>query len=181
MGIGYIFLMMAQVGGIAHQYGLAREQLDEAATALAVAILPMASIVGRLAGGWIVERFGTRGFAIAVMTLQGLALALLAGGFSVFTLCLGLFLFGATVGNLLMLQPLIIAEAFGVKDYPRIFSLNSLMTSWGTAAGPALLGYVYAAHHLYALPYVCAAAVAMLGLVFYVAGGRPPTATADEA
>ena len=56
--LAYIFLMLAQVGGIAHQYGLSREQLDDAQTALVVAILPVASIVGRLIGGWVV---GLRG------------------------------------------------------------------------------------------------------------------------
>ena len=58
--LAYIFIMLAQVGGIAHQYGLAREQLDDAQTALVVAILPVASIVGRLIGGWVVERVQLR-------------------------------------------------------------------------------------------------------------------------
>lgn len=173
LGLGYIFLMMAQVGGIAHQYGLAREQLDEAATALAVAILPTASIIGRLIGGWIVENSSTRTFAIVMMVIQFLSLALLAAGFSVTTLCLGLFLFGATVGNLLMLHPLIVAEAFGVKDYARIFSVNNLLSSWGFAIGPGLLGYIYATNHnLYQLPYLCAAVISFIGLCFYLAGGR---------
>ena len=70
VSLGYIFLMMAQVGGIAHQYGLAREQLDEAQTAIAVAILPVASIVGRLIGGWVVERMSIQLFAIGMMVLK---------------------------------------------------------------------------------------------------------------
>ena len=43
---------------------------------------------------------------------------MLASGFSVVTLCAGLLLFGASVGNLLMLQPLILAEyrCAGVRE-----------------------------------------------------------------
>ncbi len=173
VSLGYIFLMMAQVGGIAHQYGLAREQLDEAQTALVVAILPVASIIGRLIGGWLVDRMSIRLFAIGMMILQAVSLSMLAGGFSVFTLCAGLFLFGTTVGNLLMLQPLILAEAFGVRDYARIFSVSNLMSSMGTSIGPALLGFVYAmSNNLYTLPYMAAAAAGAMGLLLFLTGGR---------
>ena len=138
--------MAAQVGGIAHQYGLVREQLSEAETAIAVAILPVFSILGRLTGGWIVDQMSIRKFAIIMMILQASSLIILSSGYTVITLCFGLAIFGATVGNLLMLQPLLIAEAFGVKDYARIFSVTNLMSSWGTALGPAILGLVYAAN-----------------------------------
>lgn len=175
VSVGYVFLMLAQVGGIAHQYGLARELLSEAQTALAVAILPVASIIGRLAGGWVVDQFSIRNFAIGMMVLQAVSLCLLAGGFNPVTLCLGLAIFGATVGNLLMLQPLIIAEAFGVREYARIFSYSNLMTSWGTAAGPALLGVVYGSSgNHYAMPYLVAAAAGALGLSIFLIGGKLP-------
>lgn len=175
VAFGYIFLMMAQVGGIAHQFGLARELLTESQTAIAIAILPVASIVGRLIGGWIVDQMSIRAFAVFMMVLQGLSLSLLSAGVNVVTLCLGLSLFGVTVGNLLMLQPLLIAEAFGVRDYARIFSVASLMSSWGTAAGPAVLGFVYAANqNLYSLPYAAAATAAALGLVLFLTGGKLP-------
>jgi MFS family permease len=168
----YIFLMMAQVGGISHQYGLARELLSEGQTALAVAILPVASIIGRLAGGWLIEQTSIRSFAIGMMILQVLSLMLLSAGFTPVTLYLGLASFGITVGNLLMLQPLLVAEAFGVREYPRIFAVSNFMTSWGTASGPALLGVVYAASNsLYGAAYMVAAAAGLAGLLLFLAGG----------
>ena len=173
VSLAYIFLMAAQVGGIAHQYGLARELLTEAETAIAVAILPVFSIIGRLIGGWIVDRVSIRKFAISMMILQAASLSLLAGGFGIFTLFLGLAAFGATVGNLLMLQPLLIADAFGVKDYARIFSVSNLMSSWGTAMGPGVLGFVYATSgSLYQLPYFVAAGAGALGIVLFLMGGK---------
>lgn len=172
IALAYIFLMLAQVGGIAHQYGLAREILSEAQTAAAVAILPVASIVGRLIGGWLVEQVSIRLFAISMMVMQAVSLTLLSGGFNIWTLCIGLFCFGSSVGNLLMLQPLLLAEAFGVKDYARLFSVSNLMSSWGTALGPALMGVAYTASgNQYALPYLVAAGAGLLGLVLFLAGG----------
>ena len=173
VSLAYIFLMAAQVGGIAHQYGLAREQLSEAETAIAVAILPIFSIIGRLIGGWIVDQMSIRKFAISMMVMQALSLSVLSSGYSVFTLCLGLAAFGATVGNLLMLQPLLIAEAFGLKDYARIFSVSNLMSSWGTAMGPAALGFAFvASDNLYRLPYSFAAGAGIIGLALFLFGGK---------
>lgn len=173
LSIAYIFLMAAQVGGIAHQYGLAREQLTEAQTAIAVAILPVFSILGRLIGGWIVDQMSIRKFSIAMMILQAASLSLLSSSCSIWTLCFGLAAFGATVGNLLMLQPLLIADAFGVRDYARIFSVSNLMSSWGTAIGPAALGFVYAQNgNLYQVPYSVAAGAGLIGLVLFLIGGK---------
>ena len=173
LSLAYIFLMAAQVGGIAHQYGLVREQLSEAETAIAVAILPVFSIIGRLIGGWIVEQISIRKFAIVMMFLQAFSLSLLSMGYSVITLCIGLAIFGASVGNLLMLQPLLIAEAYGVKDYAKIFSLSNLMSSCGTAMGPALLGVIYAASsNFYQLPYTAAAMSGAIGLSLFIFGGK---------
>ena len=168
----YIFLMLAQVGAIAHQYGLANETLTEAETAIAVAILPIASIVGRLIGGWIVEQVSMRAFAIIVMVMQVTALLILSLGSGAILLCLGLALFGSTVGNLLMLQPLLVSEAFGIKEYARIFSMSNLMTSWGTAAGPWVLGLVYGlSNNHYGIAYFIAAMAGLVGLVLFLSGG----------
>tara|TARA_B110000196_G_scaffold302440_1_gene297438 strand:- start:728 stop:1162 length:435 start_codon:yes stop_codon:yes gene_type:complete len=140
---------------------------------MAIAILPVASIVGRLIGGWLVDRMSIRLFSIGMMILQGVSLSLLALGMNVFTLCLGLALFGATVGNLLMLQPLLIAEAFGIREYARIFAVANLMSSWGTAAGPAVLGLAFAANaNLYSLSYWIAATAGVVGLILFLSGGK---------
>lgn len=170
---GYIFLMMAQVGGIAHQYGLSRELLSEEETAIAVAILPITSIIGRLVGGWVIDKMSIRVFAISIMILQVFSLCMLGFGASVLSLCFGLAFFGATVGNLLMLQPLLIAAAFGLRDYARIFSFANLMSSCGTAVGPALLGYIAVMNAGdYTWPYVIAAAAGAIGLLLFLLGGQ---------
>ena len=49
---------------------------------------------------------------------------------------LGIVLFGATIGNLLMLHPLLIGQEFGPRDYAQIFSRSQFVAFVGTAAGP---------------------------------------------
>ncbi len=172
LGVGYIFLMMAQVGGIAHQYGLAKESLTESQTVFALTVLPIASILGRLVGGWLVSNMSIRVFALMMMSLQVFSMVILALSSGFFALCLGLAVFGITVGNLLMLQPLLIAEAFGLRDYAKIFSVANLMSSWGTACGPVVLGFAYAmSNNTYMLAYLIAGLAGLIGLIlFWFAG-----------
>jgi MFS family permease len=81
-----------------------------------------------------------------------------------------------------MLQPLLIAEAFGLREYARIFSVANLMSSWGTAAGPALMGYVFALNNEhYSGAYLFAAAAGGLGLILFAAGGPLHPATQEKA
>ncbi|MCW8193558.1 MFS transporter [Proteobacteria bacterium 005FR1] len=176
----YVFLMLAQVGGIAHQYGLANEVITNGQTALALAILPIASIIGRLIGGWLVENMSIRAFALAMMVFQVVSLSVLSLSEGVATLFLGLALFGVSVGNLLMLQPLLIAEAFGLRNYAQIFSAANLMSSLGTACGPAALGLAYSFSGSYTLPYLLAASAGIAGLLLFASAG-PVGATREQA
>ena len=105
--------MLSQVGGIAHQYGLITERVDPDSVSLMMMVLPLASVFGRLAGGFLLERVPMLGFTAVMMFLQAAALVLLGLAQSAVLICLGLALLGVTVGNLLMLQPLIIAERYG--------------------------------------------------------------------
>ena len=51
--------------------------------------------------------------------------------------------FGFTVGNILMSQPLLVASAFGVRDFPRILSVHQLAMNGGVALGPVAIGLMY--------------------------------------
>ena len=79
-------------------------------------------------------------------------------------------LFGATVGNILMLQPLLIAERFGVLDYPRIFSRSQFFTMVGTAGGPLLLGWLYDNAGGYQTSYLVAAGCSFVGALGALVG-----------
>ena len=81
-----------------------------------------------------------------------------------------LMILNMTIGNLLMLQPLVVADAFGVRDYPRIFSLSQLIMTLGIAAGPFLLGALHDASG-YRVAYLVAAGVSVTGSVILLAAG----------
>ena len=179
VSIGFILTQMAQVGGIAHLYGRVNDLTDFASAAIAVQVLSGGSIVGRLIGGVIATRVVTWIFALVMLTGQftGLVLIGLADSFS--TAILGAAIFGLSVGNLLMSQPLWLAEIYAPDIYPRVYALSNALTVIGVAAGPFLLG-VFADASGYAAAYFFSALVcAVAGVMLYVAArvGKGTNAT----
>jgi len=161
LSIAYVLTMTAQVGGIAHQYGILSERLTTAQAAWAIAIMPMFSVIGRLVGGVILDAVSTLKFTVVMMTLHGASLVFVSYATNPWGIYLGMALFGISVGNLLMLQPLIIAEIYGLMHYARLYSWSNLITMIGVSGGPMLLGLIYGATGEYQPAYLT---VGLLGL-----------------
>lgn len=167
---GYMALMAAQVGGIAQLAKLGQERADKATGALALSVLALASVIARLLAGVIAPKLPLGLFTVGLSVGQGTSLLLLGQAHGRTALLVAAALFGATVGNLLMLQPLVIAETFGVRDYARLYSVNQLITSAGVAVGPFLTGWLHDQSG-YGLSYTVAAAFSLVGAVAVLAAG----------
>jgi len=173
--IGYIFALGSQVGGIQQLVKLVEGRTDPATARFAVTALAATSVVARLVGGRVVQLMPMMRFTAALAALQCLALLGLAF-FQTTVLIFGaIIVFGLTIGNLLMMQPLLIAERFGVRDYPRIYSRSQFIGILGVAGGPLLLGWLYDVSGSYRVPYMVAAACCAIGVaVLAVAGPATP-------
>ncbi len=176
--VAYVMVMAAQVGGISHLVKLASTRIDKPTAALVLSVMAGASVVARLAGGWVVSRVPMTAFTATLAAFQGVALLSIGWLDTRSGLLLLAVAFGITVGNLLMLQPLLLAEAFGVRDYPRIYSRSQFVSTAGIAFGPLLLGVVHDAAGGYQFSYTLAAMMSLTGAAVLLAGG--PTHTAAE-
>src|SRR5262249_57462123 len=90
-----------------------------------------------------------------------------------FPILLGTVLFGITTGNSLMMHPLLLAERFGTRDYGRIYSTSQLMTMVGVAGCPTLIGLLYEASGGYAVPFLVATGLTLVGLAVLALFGEP--------
>ena len=133
----------AQVAAIAHQYKWIADQADTATAALGVAVMTAASATGRLIVGWLLRYVPLRLCACALAVAQALGLAMLGQAAKPSTLLLTSGLFGLCVGSFLLMRPLLIAEAFGVRYFPRLYSIHNVITSLGVALGPAAVGIMH--------------------------------------
>ena len=169
--IGYVFALGSQVGGIQQLVRLAETRTDQRTAAFATLFLAGTSVVARLVGGRLVMVMPMMAFTLGVVGVQVVALVMLAVAGSVWTLIIAIILFGSSIGNILMLQPLLIAERFGVRDYPRLFSRSQFVGTLGVAGGPLLLGWLHDVAGGYRVSYLVAAACSLVGLVILGLGG----------
>lgn len=161
--VGYVLALGAQVGAIQQLVKLVEERTDASTAAFATLVLAATSVVARLIGGRVVEHVPMVPFTAGLAALQMVALMSLAFAESTLMIFVSIVVFGATIGNILMLQPLLMAERFGVIDYPRIFSRAQLYALTGTAAGPLLLGWLHDSAGGYDTSYVVAGMCSLAG------------------
>ena len=163
--------LLGQVGGISQLVKLANERAGESTGTKVVSLLAACSVIGRLTGGAIVSRFSSYRFAICALSIQASGLAMLAFAQSPAAIYAGAVLFGLGVGNVLLLHPLLLAEVFGVRDYPRIYGRSAIFVAAGNAFGPLSMGWLRDHGGGYRSAYLMAAGLNLVGLAIYVARG----------
>jgi MFS family permease len=173
MTLGYLLAMGTQVGGIAHLFNRGAAIVSPLQASFAASLMAAMAVAGRFVGGVLLGRVPMKGFALTNLLGQLIGFVVIARAGGAATLWFGAGLFGFTIGNLLMLQPLMLAHAFGVADYPKIYSLSQAVTTLGVAGGPVLLGAVVAAHG-YPIGFMLFALVSALAFALLVAAGPVP-------
>lgn len=179
--IGYVLALGSQVGGIQQLVKLVEERTTADTAALATLVLAATSVVARLVGGRVIASLPMIPFTAALAALQMVAMVGLAFAMSTTPIFAAIVLFGATIGNILMLQPLLIAERFGVRDYPRIYSRAQLLGLVGTAGGPLLLGWLHDAAGGYRSSYIVAGVLSLTGAVAIMFAGSAKAPSDAEA
>ena len=137
-----------------------------------MAILAGTSLLGRLAAGQLLSKIRARAFTVSAMLWQAGSLVLLAFAEGPQLLLAGAFLFGICIGTILMMQQLLLAEAFGSLEYGRIYSVSQLITVIGVAGGPALVGLLFDITGDYRLPFVVTAASTAFGAMILAVIGN---------
>jgi len=171
IAIGYIFAFGAQVGGVQQLVKMVEERTDRTTATLGTVVLSLFSIIARFTASRAIARLDMTRFTVLIAITQGVSLAIIGMMNSSVGLLIGIALFGCTIGNMLMMQSLLIAQRFGVLDYPRIAARQGLISFTGTAGGPLLLGALHDFAGGYRSSYLAAGACSIVGaLLFSLAG-----------
>lgn len=169
--VGYVLALGTQVGGIQQLVKLVEDRTDERTAQFSITTLAATSVIARLVGGRLVAVVPMMRFTVFLAGMQ--AVALIGVGLSTSTLLIfaSIVLFGMTIGNLLMMQPLLMAERFGVRDYPTIFGRSQAVGIIGVAGGPLLIGWLFDVFGSYRAPYTVAAILSLIGMVILSTAG----------
>ena len=177
----YVAIMAGQVGGIAHLFNHVATMTDHVVGGSAVSLLAGSSICGRLLGGYVLARgFPIRQLTAFNVVIQVAGLAILGVSETRPAALTGAAVLGISIGNLLMLQPLLLVQAFGVQHYPRLFAVSSAISTLGVAGGPLVMGLIHD-FSSYPVSFSSAALASALALVLFVAAGKLPSAQSDSS
>jgi MFS family permease len=142
LGVAFGLLMLSQVGAVTHVLTIADDR-GIGGGALALTALAAASVAARLLGIPLLSGVGLLRFSCTVALVQAVAMALLALAGDLTTLVVATALLGVTVGNAVVLMPLHMLHAYGMRRFDRVFARLNLVSTAGTAGGPLVLGLLH--------------------------------------
>lgn len=109
-----------------------------------VSFIMFGGIIGKLALGWIHDRFRIRitTYLAAILGVSGAAIALL-GGANIVTFLLGCALFGGAYASLTIVPPLAVRALFGTTNYSKIYSFVTVSLGAFSALAPFLYSRIH--------------------------------------
>ena len=131
-------------GAIVHLAALLTDRgVSIGGAALAVSSLGAASLGGRLATGWMLDRYAAAHVLMLLLSAASLGTFLLAGAGSMATGMLAAALLGFGTGGEADVLPYMLSRHFGLRSLSSLLGINWM--AWGAAgaAGPILMGRAY--------------------------------------
>ena len=185
--VGFLMVLTAQTGFVIHQISFLEDRLGStSAAAFALSVTALGSIIARLIVGQFADALDKRWLTVALLAIQGTAVLVIIPIEGVAATYLLTLVFGFTIGNVYMMQSLLVSEIFGMVSFGAVFGVVSLASQVGSGVGPAVVGALVDATGGYAVPFTITAIVtyAAAGVVLLArplpAPAAAPGATVDE-
>jgi MFS family permease len=134
--------MVAQVGFIVHQIAILEPKIGAVRAGLAVSVMTLMALVGRLSLSVVADRLDPRLAAAVSLVSQAVAVSTICLTDDIQLVLLASAVFGFSVGNLITLPPLIIHCEFEVQNFTVVMGLFTSISGTVGAFGPGLIGLV---------------------------------------
>lgn len=155
---------------------LQAQRLDPRVIVNAAALAGLSIIVGRLAGGWLMDRIWAPALAFIVLLCAALGCMILSQGHvTAFSASAAIALIGLTAGLEYDMLSYLVARYVGVRHYGAIYSVLFGLFAIGAGGGPALLGRAYDLAGSYSVGLTICAGVLILSGVSLLFLGPYPT------
>ena len=144
----------------------------EIAAAIA-GLVGLASIPGRLLGGWLGDKVPKYLVFAGCMALLAFGLVMLMVGSTPLHLGIFVMAYGAAYGGAVPLSMAMVADYFGRRRYATIYGFCQFAMMWGSIGGPVLAGYAFDTTGSYLVALQIFTVVAVIGMFVSVVA-RPP-------
>ncbi len=182
--VPFALALTAQVGFIVHQIAFLAPLIGRAHASIAVSMMSVMAVVGRLIFGAVVDRLDQRKASAASFASQALALIVMINTTNEYALFAASALFGFSVGNLITLPSLIIQREFDARSFGVLVSLVTAICQFTYAFGPGLVGLLRDAFGSYAVPFALCMGFELAAAAIVLTGSRtrkPALARDDRA
>ncbi len=117
--------------------------ITPATAALALSVMALSGIIGRLITGHFIDRFFAPTVAMIVIALAGAGVLVEAYATTAATALLGACLMGAGAGSEADVTPYLIAKYFGRARFSTLYGLSWTAYAIGGAIGPVIIGHAF--------------------------------------
>lgn len=147
-----------------------------------VALIGASVIVGRLATGFLLDRFWAPAVAASLMVLPAVSCVMLAlGALTPSNAYLSTILIGLAAGAEFDLIAYLASRYFGLKNYSKIYSLLYAAFSLGAASAPGVFGFMFDRYGNYDLVFLISAGLFVGPSLMLLTLGRYPKFESDRA
>jgi sugar phosphate permease len=175
--IAFTMVLISQTGFVIHQVAFLEERLGSRnAAALALSTTAFGSIIARLIVGLFADALDKRWLAAVLFAIQATATLLLLrvdGVAATYALTLT---FGFTIGNIYMMQSLLVSEIFGMVSFGALFGIVALAGQAGSGLGPFIVGLLEDRTGGYDVPFTITALISYAA-AFVILLARPVPAS----
>jgi MFS family permease len=140
--VAFFLFLAAQIGSMTHLVRLAAER-GMVRGAWLVPVVTACAVLARGIGSFALRHLSIWTLSCGVFAVEALATMTLAFAYSWAALFTGAALLGMAIGHTPLINPLLLVEAFGVREYPRIAAVHQLLAAVGLGAGPIVVSLVY--------------------------------------
>jgi sugar phosphate permease len=140
----FIFVTFGQTGLLINQVKYFQEiGISPERAAFALGFCAMLGIAGKLFFGAMADRYPAR-YAMALsFGLQAVGTVILIYTGAIGSPILFVLVWGFSMGGVIALEPLIVAECFGMKSFGVILGMIYVATTVGAASGPPFAGFIF--------------------------------------
>jgi MFS family permease len=170
--IAFALVLFAQVGFIVHLIAFLDPVIGRASAALAVSLLTIMAMVGRVLFSAVIDRLDQRLASALSFASQALALAIIINSRNEIVMIGACVVYGFSVGNLITLPSLIVQREFDPKSFGVLISLVTAITQITYAFGPGVVGALRDLSGSYALPFYGCIALELIAAALVMVRGR---------
>jgi MFS family permease len=172
---------IAQNGALTHMSALLTDRgVSAAGGALAISAMGGASLLGRIATGWMLDRFFAARVSFALLSTAALGTFLLSSADSLTLGLLAAVLIGFGMGGEADVTPYLISRYFGLRSFSVLYGLTWTFYAFAGAIGPMLMGKAFDVTGSYAslLAQLALVTLAVAALMLLLPRYAPPQVTA---